>query len=261
VSVVNPATALVTGAANGIGRQVCLELAADGAALVLADVDTGRLMDTCREVRDAGAKAAHPVVADVADPAAVACLVEEAAGHLGGLDALVSNAGLLNNDSLLDLAVEDWDRIFAVNVRATWLLARAAYPHLAASGGSIVATGSIGGIHPVVPHGAYSPSKAALLMLVRQLAHEWGPAGIRVNTVSPGMVVTTMSAQFYADPARKQARDAALPLRRVGEPADIARAIVWMLSPAAGYITGQDLLVDGGLSTLLMPAVRIASTP
>lgn len=255
-----PTTAIVTGAAHGIGRATALMLATGGARLVLVDIDKEALDTTCGDVCEAGGRA-EPVVADLAEPAAAELVVGEAQRHLGGLDALVSNAGVLNNDSLVDLTVDDWDRVFAVNVRATWLLGRAAHPLLAASRGALVATGSIAGSHPAVPHGAYSPSKAALLMLIRQLAFEWGPAGIRVNSVSPGMVVTAMSAAFYADPERKRARDEALPLRRVGEPEDIARTIVWLLGADARYITGQDILVDGGLDTMLMPATRIASTP
>jgi NAD(P)-dependent dehydrogenase (short-subunit alcohol dehydrogenase family) len=255
-----PTTAIVTGAAHGIGRATALMLAAGGARLVLVDIDKDALDATCAEACEAGGRA-EPVAADLADPTAAELVVGEAQRHLGGLDALVSNAGVLNNDSLVDLSVDEWDRVFAVNVRATWLLGRAAHPLLAASRGALVATGSIAGSHPAVPHGAYSPSKAALLMLIRQLAFEWGPDGIRVNSVSPGMVVTAMSAAFYADPERKRARDEALPLRRVGEPEDIARTIVWLLGSDARYITGQDILVDGGLDTMLMPAARIASTP
>ena len=255
-----PITAIVTGAAHGIGRATALMLATQGARLLLVDIDKQALNTTCADVFEAGGRA-EPVEADLADPAAAELVVGQAERHLSGLDALVSNVGILNNDALIDLTVDDWDRVFAVNVRSTWLLARAAHPLLAASRGTLVATGSIAGSHPAVPHGAYSPSKAALLMLIRQLAFEWGPAGIRVNSVSPGMVVTAMSATFYADPERKRARDELLPLRRVGEPEDIARTIVWLLGADAGYITGQDILVDGGLDTMLMPAARIASTP
>lgn len=255
-----PTTAIVTGAAHGIGRATAERLAASGARLLLVDLDEVGLAQACEAVRVAGGEAVA-VAADLAEPAAAGVVVAAADEHLGCLDALVSNAGVLNHDALVDLAVDDWDRAFAVNVRATWLLARAAYPLLAASRGVLVATGSIAGSHPAVPHGGYSPSKAALLMLVRQLAFEWGPAGIRANSVSPGMVVTAMSAAFYADPDRKRARDDALPLRRVGQPEDVARVITWLLGPDACYITGQDLLVDGGLTTMLMPAVRLASTP
>lgn len=252
--------AIVTGAASGIGRMTAMLLAEQGAQLLLADTDGETLQATCSQARDAGAQV-EAVVADLADPAAADRLAGLAEQQLGGLDAVVSNAGVLNNDTLLDLSIDDWDRTFAINVRATWLLARATHPLLAASAGALVATGSIAASHPVVPHGAYSPSKAALHMLIRQLAFEWGPDGIRCNLASPGMVITGMSAPFYADEARKQARAAQLPLRRIGEPEDIARAIVWLLGPDAAYITGQDILIDGGLDTMLMPAVRIASTP
>jgi NAD(P)-dependent dehydrogenase (short-subunit alcohol dehydrogenase family) len=257
---VPPTRAIITGAADGIGRATALVMASRGAHLVLVDQDESVLLATCREVRDAGARV-EALVVDLAGSRAAQDVVVLAEQRLGGLDAVVSNAGMLNDASLLELDAELWDRTFAVNVRATWLLARAAHRLLSPSRGAIVATGSIAASHPISPHGAYSPSKAALVMLVRQMAHEWGPDRIRCNSVSPGMVVTGMSAQFYADERQRQARADLLPLRRVGQPEDVARTILWLLGPDAEYVTGQDILVDGGLDTMLMAAVRTASTP
>jgi NAD(P)-dependent dehydrogenase (short-subunit alcohol dehydrogenase family) len=166
----------------------------------------------------------------------------------------VSNAGIIGRSSLLDLSLADYERSFAINTRATWLLAKAAHPLLAASKGSIVATASISAHEPTPPLGAYSASKAALIMLVRQMAVEWGPDGIRCNTVSPGSTHTAMTDARYSDPVQRAAAAQRNPLRTVGLPENQAAAIAFLLSPDAAYITGIDLLVDGGLSTMLMPA-------
>jgi NAD(P)-dependent dehydrogenase (short-subunit alcohol dehydrogenase family) len=120
---------------------------------------------------------------------------------------------------------------------------------------------SISASQPTPPHGAYSPSKAALVMLVRQMAYEWGPDGIRCNCVSPGMTHTGMTDQVYSDPQRRAERASHIPLRRVGDPIDIARVVAFLISPDAGYVTGVDLPVDGGVQTALMPTLRGAAVP
>jgi len=142
----------------------------------------------------------------------------------------------------------EWDRVFAVNLRSAWMLARAAYPHLRTSRGAMVAVASMSGIGPYPGGGAYSPSKAALIMLVRQLAQEWAADGIRVNAVSPGLFSTAMAASVYADPQKKAAREALVPLRRIGDPQrDLAGLVEFLLSSDATYLTGQNIVVDGGL--------------
>src|SRR5207302_10252888 len=137
--------------------------------------------------REAEPLARHGDIGSVDAPGRV---VSEAVGRFGGLDGLVSNAGINRPGPLVEYSVDDWDRVFAVNTRATWLLAKAAYPALKASRGAIVAVGSMSGSHPHANLGAYGPSKAAVIMLVRVLAQEFGRDGIRVNALSPGMVRT-----------------------------------------------------------------------
>jgi glucose 1-dehydrogenase len=134
-------------------------------------------------------------------------------------------------------------------VRGPWLLASAAHPHLAASGsGSFVGIASMSGIEPYPGVGAYSPSKAALIMLVRTLALEWAASGVRANCISPGLFHSAMTAPIYADAEKKAAREALIPMHRIGDPArDLAGLVAFMLSPDAGYITGQNVLADGGL--------------
>jgi len=249
---------LVTGAASGIGRATCLRLARDtrarGQAAKIAAVDLGpspeldRLVEELRKL-DAEALALHGDMGSVDAPARV---VGEAVGRFGGLDGLVSNAGINRPGPLLHYPVDDWDRLFAVNTRASWLLAKAAYPALKASRGAIVAVASMSGSNPHANLGAYGPSKAALIMLVRVLAQELGRDGIRVNALSPGMVRTGMTAKVYADPRIAAERDALVPLGRVATPEDMADVIAFLLGPDARYVNGHDLIVDGGVSGNLL---------
>jgi NAD(P)-dependent dehydrogenase (short-subunit alcohol dehydrogenase family) len=214
--------------------------------MLLADRDEARLRALANSL------GAACIAADVADPGCGDAIVAAALAELGGVDALVSNAGIIQRAPLAELEVADYDRMFAINARATWLIAKAAYPHLKQGGGSIVATGSISASHPTPPLGAYAASKAALVMLVKQLANEWGRDGIRVNSVSPGPTMTGITSTGYSNDELRQQREASLPLGRIAEPQEIASAILFLLSPEARYITGIDLLVDGGLSTTLM---------
>jgi glucose 1-dehydrogenase len=179
---------------------------------------------------------------------APARVVAEAVAKLGGLDGLVSNAGINRPAPLVDYTVEDWDRLFAVNTRATWLLAKAAYPALKASRGAMVAIGSMSGSNAHANLGAYGPTKAAVIMLVKVLAQELGRDGIRVNAVSPGMVRTGMTEAVYANRDIAAARDSLVPLGRVATPEDMADVVAFLLGPDARYINGHDLVVDGGVT-------------
>lgn len=244
---------IITGAASGIGEATARLLAGGrgpvtAESLLLVDRDLEKLSALSEDI---GSKC-RPFVCDVASPECGDLIVQEATGALGGIDAVVSNAGVIQTAPLADLEADEFDRIFAINARATWLIAKAAYPYLRASSGAIVATGSISAVHPTPPLGAYAASKAALQMLVRQMANEWGPDGIRCNSVSPGPTMTGLTQAGYANEDLKRSREATIPLRRIGTPQDIAEAVAFLLSPAARYINGIDLLVDGGLSTTLM---------
>src|SRR5205823_12062860 len=249
---------LVTGAASGIGRSTCLRLARDGKAsgqaAKVAAVDLGPspgLDSLCGELKALGAEAL-PLHADMGEAKEPARVVAEAVKAFGGLDGLVSNAGINRPGPLLSYSLEDWDRLFAVNTRATWLLAQAAHPALAASSGAIVAVGSMSGSNAHAGLGPYGPSKAAVIMLGRVLAQEFGPDGIRVNTVSPGMVRTGMTERVYADQRLAAERDALVPIGRVAGPEDIADVIAFLLSADARYVNGHDLVVDGGVAGNLL---------
>jgi NAD(P)-dependent dehydrogenase (short-subunit alcohol dehydrogenase family) len=242
---------IITGAASGIGRACAELLAAQGGhKLLLADRDAEGLATVASAI---GPSAATCTV-DLATTDCGSKIVAAALAHMGGIDAVISNAGIIMAGALVGLAPEDFDRVYAVNTRATWLIAQAAHPHLAKNKGAFVATASMSGTQPTPALGFYSSSKAALLMLIRQLALEWGRDGIRCNTVSPGPTHTPMTATGYADPVRKAQRESMIPLGKLGLAEDVANAILFLISPQASHITGIDILVDGGMSINLMPA-------
>lgn len=245
---------LVTGAASGIGRATCRRLARDaemrGEQGMIAAVDLGpssAMQELVSELTALGVDAL-PLAGDMGSADGPEQVVHEAVRRFGGLDGVVSNAGINRPGPLVSYSIEDWDRLFAVNTRATWLLAKAAYPALKESGGSIVATASMSGSNAHAGLGAYAPSKAAVIMLCQVLAQEFGRDGIRVNTVSPGMVRTGMTAAVYADADLTTQRNNLVPLGRVATPEDIADAIAFLLGPDARYVHGHDLVVDGGVS-------------
>jgi len=226
--------------------------------LALLDRDADSLESVASELRGTGAECL-PLVVDLSDPAAAGKAVEDAVSAFGGLDALVSNAGISSVDAIEDLGLETYQRTFDVNTRATFLLARAAFPALRDARGSIVATASISATHPTPPLGMYSASKAALKAMVQQMAVEWGRHGIRANCVSPGPTDTGLTRGSFGDPedaaarANRNYREAVSPMRKIGRAEDIAEAVLFLAGPRAGHITGVDLPVDGGLSLTVMP--------
>ena len=251
---------LVTGASRGIGAAICRRLAADkGPAgtgplrLALCAARQSAALDaTERQVREAGAETLA-LAGDLADPAVPAMLVERSCAAFGGLDAVVLNAGISPVAPLAALPLDDWERVMNVNLRAVWLTAKAAHPALKASGGQIVTIGSMSGVNPQPGMGAYSVSKAGLIMLTRLMAQEWAADGLRVNCVSPGMVLTPMTEANYRDEDFRRRREAMCPIPRIADPAaDIAGVVCFLLSADAGYMTGQNLLADGGLSDSIL---------
>lgn len=248
---------IVTGAASGIGRATALRLNQDALArtgkpaqVVIADIAPEPLRETEELLIQAGATVAAEV-ADLSDKDAPARVVKRAETEFGGLDTLISNAGIIRSSRLLDLSLEEYELTMAINSRATWLLAKAAYPMLKVSKGCIVATASIAATEPTCNLGIYSASKAALVMIVRQLACDWGPDGIRANTVSPGTTVTNIGANagFARSAPPTTANN---PLGFPAAPEDQAAVIAFLASPDARFVTGIDLVADGGASTQLM---------
>jgi len=252
--------ALVTGAAGGIGRAVCFELLSDakrrGRKLVIAAADQvpAAVERLATELRDAGAQA-NACAADVSNPDDCARLGKEAIDKCGGLDVFASVAGIIRPGALDGLELAAWDLAFNVNVRATWLIARTVRTALVESRGAVVAIASMAGLFPFPDLGAYSSSKAALIMMCRQLAQEWSGDGIRVNTISPGLIRTPLTESLYADSDVERRRTEFVPLHRIGTPEDIARAVVGLAGPDFGYATGIDLRMDGGVCDRLLGTV------
>jgi Tropinone reductase 1 len=228
---------IVTGASRGIGRAIAEELQARGAVVVGA----------ARNVADLSATdSLLPVVADVAQDADREALLAAALGRFGRIDGLVNNAGGAFRGAAVDTALEDFRQVLELNLLAAFALSCLAHPYLKASRGSIVNISSVTSHRALPIRAAYGTSKAALDHLTRSLAVEWGPDGIRVNAVLPWFTRTEMVEKVLEERAFEEKLLAATPLRRLAEPADIARAAAFLALPDSDYITGQLLAVDGG---------------
>ena len=232
-------TALVTGAAKRIGRTIALELARQGASVAITYL--GSQMEAEQTVRDLAAfdVDALAIRCDLREAEAIEAMVAEVVEQFGGIDLLVNNAGMFESIALEEITPELWDRMFATNTRAPFLVARASHSHLKSAHGRIVNIGSLGGQHPWATHGHYCTSKAALHMLSKTMAKAWAPE-ISVNCVAPGMIVQGEVEEAYEHFAQKT------PMQRNGTAADVASAVVYFAT-APHFITGQLLTVDGGL--------------
>ena len=235
---------LVTGGGSGIGAATCRRFARDGAAVAVLD----RKAATAQAVADEIGGVA--VVADVADPAAVTAAVDEAAAALGGLTVVVSNAGVGNWKPLHTYTDDEWRMLVDVNLSGPFYVLRAAVPHLhGAGGGSIVHVGSLNAHRAVPNEGPYSAAKAGLSNLTKTAAMELAPT-IRVNCVSPGVVDTPLTTALTGSPALMGALLGAIPAARVATADEVADVIAFLASDAAGFITGHDLIIDGGAGLL-----------
>ena len=241
-------TAVVTGAAGGIGQGIAAALAEAGATVWVLDRDQSACDAAAAEIGGG----TRGLAFDAADRATIAAAAE----RIGAADILVNNAGILRGGPLAETTPEDWDLVLRVNLTGYLACAQAFGAGMRARRrGALVHVASIAASAPQAFSGAYSPSKAAVAMLSRQLAFEWGPDGVRSNSVSPGMIRTPLSESFYQIPGILEAREAVVPARRVGTPADIAAVAAFLASPRAAYVSGQDIVVDGGFAQTLMAHV------
>ena len=233
--------AVVTGGGSGIGAATCRRFADEGARVAVLDVRRRTAESVATAV---GGVAVH---ADVADGAAVAAAFDQAASALGGLDTVVNNAGTGNVMPLHDYPDAEWDRLLAVNLTGVFHGTRAAVPHLRASGttGCIVNVSSLSGLRPTRGEAPYSAAKAGVLALTMSAALEYGPA-VRVNCVSPGFIRTPLTELAAADDDTRAELEGATPLGRLGTAEEVAATIAFLCSDLAAYVTGANLVVDGG---------------
>lgn len=249
--------ALITGGSMGIGRATALLLAERGADIAISGRRRSPLDQTAEDIRALGRRALA-VEADMSRPEDAQRLVDAAIAEFGRIDILVNNAGGAGRHiGLSKIKPEDWDYDVRLNLSAAQYCAQAALPHLRAAKGNIVNISSLAGMHGTQGVGAYSAAKAGLQMLTKVMAAEWGPSGVRVNCVAPGMTATENArAGWEKRGFDAMAASQGFPLRRYGEMREVAQAIVFFASDAASYITGESLSVGGGPQIKGMIAVE-----
>ena len=236
-------TVIVTGSSSGIGLGSARRFAEEGANVVLNSNEPDELDEVFDEFDE---DRTMKVCGDVSDSAFCDDLVRQAVERFGALDVVHSNAGIAVMDPFAETSDEDIDKVLSVNLRAFMFIARAAYPHLKESGGSIVNTSSVSGIGGDYQLAVYNASKGAVTNLTRALALEWGKDGIRVNAVNPSLVKTELAGDLVENDGLVQAFMDRLAIKRLGEPEDVAAAVAFLASKDAAWITGVNLPVDGG---------------
>lgn len=238
--------ALVTGGARGIGRTVAETLAAAGAKIAVVDVNPETLASTVEALRAAGGTA-ESFVCDVTNSERVNQVIEEVIEKLGGLDILVNNAGITRDNLLMRMKDDQWDAVIAINLKGTFLFTRAATrPMMKARRGRIINIASVSGLMGNPGQANYSASKAGVIGLTHTTAKELASRNITVNAVAPGFIATEMAAALGEEMLEQIKKET--PLGRLGEPQDVADAVLFLASEAASFITGHVVVVDGGLT-------------
>jgi NAD(P)-dependent dehydrogenase (short-subunit alcohol dehydrogenase family) len=246
--------AVITGGGAGIGRGIALGLAAVGATVVVLDRDEAGAA-VAAEIRASGGRSEF-LTCDVTSDDSVVRAARQVVANVGNPEILVNNAGTMLPGGLETTSMADWERILSLNLTGYLRCARVFGEAMLARGaGAIVHVASISASFPQGYSGAYSASKAGVVMLSRQLAVEWGPRGVRSNVVSPGMIRTPMTEAIYQTQGVHEARRALVPARRIGRPEDIADAAVFLASERASYVTGEEIVVDGGFTRTLMGTI------
>jgi 3-oxoacyl-[acyl-carrier protein] reductase len=238
--------AIVTGGARGLGRAIAETLSACGAKIALVDVNAEALAETVAAIRQGGGTA-EAFVGDVTNSQRVNQVVEEVIARFGSLEILVNNAGITRDSLVIRMKDDQWDAVLGINLRGTFLFTRAAArPMLKGKRGRIINIASVSGLMGNPGQANYSASKAGVIGLTRTVARELASRGITVNAVAPGFIATEMAAKLGED-VLEQVKSQT-PLGRLGDPQDVADAVLFLASEAASFITGHVLVVDGGLS-------------
>jgi NAD(P)-dependent dehydrogenase (short-subunit alcohol dehydrogenase family) len=242
--------ALVTGASYGIGAAIAVALARDGYDVAVTELDAGALAGVVAEIETHGVRACA-IALDTRDQASVESAMRQALAAFGQLDLLVNNAGVLLRKAAVDVTRDEWDALIAVNLTGTYFMSQQMGRHLIGTGrrGSIISIASTHGMIGMPMVSVYGISKAGISQMTRMLAIEWAAHGIRVNAIAPGTTETpTRAKSLGADPARRQAMLDRIPFGRFCTEADVAAMASYLASPGAEYITGQTMLLDGGLT-------------
>ncbi len=244
--------AVITGAGSGIGREMALLFAREGASILAADLNGGAAEATASMVKEAGGTCAALAV-DASKPADVERMIAQAIETYGRVDILCNNAGIGSTTDVVDCEPDEWDRVMTVNVKSVYLGCKYAVPHMIEQGGGVIVnTASVAGMVGIVKRASYSASKGAVIALTRQVAIEYVEQGIRVNCICPGTVDSPWVGRLLdetADPAAARAGLVARqPMGRLGDPKEIAKAALYLASDDAAFITGTGLVIDGGLT-------------
>ena len=244
--------AIITGGGAGIGEAIARAFTKEGASIVIADMDLEAAENVAASLRDDG-HTAHVAECDVSYASSVEAMVQTAAERLGGIDTLVNNAGFGRAGKLLETTEEDWDRMMDVNVKGIFLVSKHTLPHLLESGGGcIINMASVAGVVGVRDRTAYCASKGGVIALTRAIALDYVDQGLRCNSISPGTVDTPwvgrMVAQFPDPAATRADMVARQPMGRLGRPDEIAAATVYLASDDAAFITGSNVMIDGGMT-------------
>ncbi|HEV8518540.1 MAG TPA: SDR family oxidoreductase [Burkholderiales bacterium] len=242
--------AFVTGAAHGLGAAIALALARDGFDLAVSSRQPEKLGDVVAQLEAAGAHAV-PVALDVRSPSSIERAMAQVIDALSHVDVLINNAAETLLKPAVDVTRDEWDAVMGVNLTGTFFMSQQMGRHLTASGrpGCIISIASTHGVVGMAQRSTYGISKAALIQMTRMLAIEWAGHGIRVNAIAPGTIETpSRAAAFAADPARRELMMNRIPLRRFGTAEEVAGLACYLASPQAAYITGQTVLLDGGLT-------------
>ncbi len=243
-------TAIITGGSSGIGRAICLKLAEEGADVVVADVREEPFLDEKPTHEKINSKDGNAIFiqTDVSDEKSVQDMVYQSAEKFGKIDILVNNAGVHHFGSVTDETVEGWEKIMSVNLKGMFLVSKHVLQHMLSEdiSGDIVNIGSIAGLVGYGESAAYCASKGGIVEITREMALDYGHHGINVNAVDPGVIKTAMTKDMIEDEETRKYMEQNIVVPRLGKPEDIAEAVSFLASDKSNYITGENLVVDGG---------------